>query len=62
MSRRGALATITEAAVYLGIPRASMYRAVKRGEFPVVKLAGKQRIAWKVLESIAAGGRAEAVA
>ena len=56
-----ALVGIDEAAVMLGEDRSTLYRSIKRGDFPlpVVTINGRMRVPRKAIETLITGHRAQ---
>ena len=57
-----ALVGIDEAAVMLGEDRSTLYRSIKRGDFPlpVVTINGRMRVPRKAIETLITGALGEA--
>jgi excisionase family DNA binding protein len=51
LEKQGA-ATVKDAAAYLSLSRATLYRLIESGEIKSVKIGGSRRIAWKILEAL----------
>lgn len=53
--RSGVLATVKEAARFLGLHPSTVRRAIDKGTIPYVQIGRYPRIAWSVLDRIADG-------